>query len=77
LAAYFGPDFGRYAVDEDGAPLVEQDFYAPALEHRKGTELEPRELTAGRHELTFEVLGKHADSRAFGATFDALVGSVR
>ncbi len=77
VAAYYGPEFGTYAIGIDGAPLTEQDFYAPALEYRKGADLDPRELTAGRHELTFEVLGKNPDSRAFSATIDALVGSVR
>jgi len=62
LKPWMAASYGRYAIQIDGTPLAEFDFYGAGSEHRPIGELE---LTAGPHTITFEGVGKNAASTGY------------
>jgi hypothetical protein len=62
LKTFKATSYGNYAIKVDGQPLSEYNFYGST---GRGTTFDPigsLQLTGGVHQLTFENIGKNADS---------------
>ena len=55
------PDYGQFTVYLDGTHATKHDGYGPQVGLRQAL-LGRYPLTAGRHELAFEVTGKNTQS---------------
>ncbi len=73
LVLYYtmAPDFGQFTVYVDGKSVTSRDGYGPQV--RLGqVSLGRHQLTAGRHELAFEVTGRNAQSTSYIIGIDRL-----
>ena len=68
-----GPTSGDYALTLDGSPLPAWHGFAPESTPLRGERV-PRTLSAGRHTLMAQCLGRDARSSDYDARLDALVG---
>lgn len=74
LVSIKGPDHGDYKVTLDGQVLPLHRGYSPERKRVSSPASVPLQLSAGRHELVFECLGKQKESGGYQAIFDMLVG---
>jgi hypothetical protein len=71
--SWAGPDEGDYALELDGAPLLELHGYARGRRALRGAPT-TRTLDAGLHVLVARCTGQSDASTGYDARLDALVG---